>query len=184
MLLKQKARKYFRILKMIYFRNRYHLKDVDKTFYMGGKSNISRDLKAGKFSYIGPNCTIYPKVSIGMFSMLANDVSIIGADHRYDQAGIPIIFSGRAVLKETKIGIDVWIGAHSKIMAGVTIGDGAIIALGSVVTKDVEPFSIYGGIPAKKIKSRFESKDQLEMHKSNIYDNEFMQKFTFEDLCK
>lgn len=94
-------------------------------------------------------------MSIGKYTMLANDVKIIGGDHYYKRVGVPIIFSGRAELHPTVIGDDVWIGAYSIIMAGVTIGNGAIIAAGSVVTKDLEPYGIYGGIPAKLIKMRF-----------------------------
>jgi acetyltransferase-like isoleucine patch superfamily enzyme len=56
---------------------------------------------------------------------------------------------------EIKIGNDVWIGSHSKIIGNLTIGDGAIIALGAVVTKDVPPYAIVGGIPARIIKFRF-----------------------------
>lgn len=59
------------------------------------------------------------------------------------------------------IGNDVWIGADVKILEGVKIGDGAIIAAGAVVTKDVEPYSIVGGVPAKKIRDRFTTK-QIE----------------------
>lgn len=53
------------------------------------------------------------------------------------------------------IGNDVWIGSHSLILGGVTIGDGAVVAAGAVVTKDVEPYTIVGGVPAKPIKKRF-----------------------------
>ena len=62
-----------------------------------------------------------------------------------------------------KVGNDVWIGCNAIIMDGVTIGDGAIIAAGSVVTKNVEPYSIVGGVPAKHIKYRFNQQqiDQL-----------------------
>ena len=78
--------------------------------------------------------------------MLANDVHILGGDHSYDKAGVPIIFSGRGTLKETIIGDDVWIGAYSIIMSGVRIGNGAIIAAGSVISRDVPAYSIVGEI--------------------------------------
>ena len=61
-------------------------------------------------------------------------------------------------VKRTVVGNDVWIGARCTILDGVHIGDGAIIAAGSIVTKDVEPYSIVGGVPAKLIKKRFDSK--------------------------
>ncbi len=157
-----------RQLKRKYFVKKYSLKDVHSTFYLGGKGQISRDLIADKYVYIGPNCIIYPKVKIGAYSMLANNVSIIGGDHIFTKAGVPIIFSGREKEKSTIIGKDVWIGAHSIIMRGVIIGDGTIVAAGSVVTKDLEAFSIYGGIPAKKIKDRFVSNSDLEIHRKML----------------
>jgi serine acetyltransferase len=57
------------------------------------------------------------------------------------------------------IGNDVWIGAKSTIMSGVKIGDGAIVAAGALVTKDVEPYSMVGGNPAKHLKYRFDDED-------------------------
>ena len=88
--------------------------------------------------------------------MLAHDVMILGGDHNYKVAGIPTVFAGRDVTRPTNIGDDVWVGAGSIIMAGVTIGDGAIIAAGSVVTKDVPPYAIVGGVPAKILRYRFD----------------------------
>ena len=111
---------------------------------------------------------IYPKVEIGKYTMLANDVKVIGGDHRYDLSGLPIIFSGRNNLKATKIGDDVWIGANSIIMTGVKIGDGAIIAAGSVVTKDIEPYIVVGGIPARFIKKRFKTDVEVSAHKAML----------------
>lgn len=157
-----------RTVKAAYYRHKYKLKYVDKTTYFGGKSYISRDLLTEKNVYIGPRCFIYPKVKIGAYTMLANDVRIMGGDHRYDIPGTPIIYSGRAELKPTTIGRDCWIGAYSIIMCGVNIGDGCIIAAGSVVTKDVEPYSIYGGVPAKKIKDRFNSEKEVAIHKQML----------------
>ena len=79
----------------------------------------------------------------------------------------PIIFSGRPNTPSTNIGKDVWIGANALIMAGIQIGNGSIIASGSVVTKDVPAYCIYGGNPAKFIKLRFEEEDQV-VHKKML----------------
>ena len=146
-----------RKIKAFYYRHKYHLKYIDKTVYFGGKSSIHHDLRAEKYVYIGPDCYICSGVFIGAYTMLANNVSIVGGDHEFRKVGIPMIFSGRSELKPTHIGKDCWIGAMCVILRGVIIGDGSIIAAGSVVTKDVEPCSIYGGVPARKIKDRFPS---------------------------
>lgn len=177
------TRFFLRTIKMKIFRKIYKLKFVDKTFYMGGKSQIHPDFKAGKYAYVGPNCLIYPKVTLGDYSMLANDVAIIGGDHIYSIPGKPIILSGRAVLKPTVIGKDVWVGAYVKILTGVTIGNGAIIAMGSVVTKDVEPYSIYAGIPAKKIKDRFSNQEDINIHEEMLQKSFKENGFGFDQLC-
>lgn len=145
------------------------LKHVDKTFLANKGASISKDFCAGAYSYVGGHSTICPKVTIGNFTMLAHDVMILGGDHNYKNAGIPTVFAGRDVTRPTKIGDDVWVGAGSIIMAGVTIGDGAIIAAGSVVTKDVEAYCIYGGVPAKKIKERF-SDEERQKHITMLKD--------------
>lgn len=169
---------------MFFLRWKLNLKYVHKTFYIGGGCDISSDLIAGAYSYIGPRCLIYPKVSIGDYTMLANDVSIVGGDHAYDMIGRPIIFSGRGKLNSTVIGKDVWVGAYVKIMTGVKIGNGAIIALGSVVTKDVEAYSVYGGIPAKKIKDRFQNQQDRIRHEEMLKKTYQDCGFNFNLLCQ
>ena len=158
---------FFRNIKMLWWRRKYNLKNVAKTFYLGGASSISHDLIAFDFSYIGPNCQIGPKVKIGRYTMLANNVSIVGGDHIFSDPKKPIIFSGRPILKDTIIGHDVWIGAFSIIKAGISIGDGAIIGSGSVVTKDIPEYAIYAGNPAKLIRMRFND-DEMAIHKKMI----------------
>lgn len=148
------------INKIKQYRHRYYiwrlgLKNVDKNFLANKGALISKDFRAGAYSYVGWGSLVCPKVSIGNFTMIAHNVMILGGDHNYKVAGIPTVFAGRDETRPTNIGDDVWVGAGSIIMAGVTIGDGAIIAAGSVVTKDVDPYCIYGGTPAKKIKDRF-----------------------------
>jgi acetyltransferase-like isoleucine patch superfamily enzyme len=126
-----------------------------KTAYLAAGSQISRDLVAQEFSYVGPGCLIGPKVELGPYVMLGPKVSIVGADHIYDRAGVPIIFSGRPELKPTVIEADAWIGCGAILMAGVRIGRGAIVAAGAVVTRDVPPYEIHGGVPARKLSDRF-----------------------------
>lgn len=144
------------------------LSNVSEGVYFGGLSKIAKDCVIGKDVYIGPHCIIYPKVSIGNYTLFGNNVTILGGDHNYSIPALPIRFSGRADLKPTRIGIDCWIGAFSIIKCGVTIGNGSIIAAGSVVTKDVEPYSIYGGVPARKIRDRFSTFDELLEHEKWI----------------
>lgn len=164
---KNSIRYLYRKLKMIYFRNLYGLNKVHSTFYIGGKGQISSDLVADEYSYIGKNSTIPPKVTIGKYTMLAPNVSILGGDHIFDNPDTPIIFSGRPTMPRTTIGQDVWVGANVCIMAGLTIGDGAIVAAGSIVTKDIMPYSIWGGNPAKLIRMRFNDKE-VSNHKKML----------------
>lgn len=170
-------RKIGRKVKAWYYRHKWHLKNVHETVYFGGESSISSDLNADRYVYIGPGCEIHPNVRIGEFTMLANNVSIIGGDHKYDVIGKPVILTGRALIKKTVIGSDCWIGAHSIIMSGVSIADGCIIAAGSVVTKDTEPYCVYGGVPAKKIKARFFTEEDVKRHvllKSQIREEDIL----------
>ena len=143
----------------------------------GGQRMIARDIVVGEYSFIGTNCTIYPKVRIGDYCLIAPDVKIVGADHKFDIPGQPICYSGRNPLPETVIGSDVWIGTGAIILAGVTIGDGAIVAAGAVVTKDVSVATIVGGNPAKMIRRRFPEgaeKDHIEKIRSSRVEGEFV----------
>ena len=82
------------------------------------------------YCYIGPGAIIGPRVRIGAYTMMGPRVICTGDDHRYDIAGVPVIFAGRPSLRATVIGRDAWIGAGATILAGVQIGDGAIVAAG------------------------------------------------------
>ena len=125
---------------------------------------IFSDFVAREHAFIGRGCYIGPRVQLGRYVMLAGHVAIVGGDHLFDKPGVPMIFSGRPTLKPTIVEDDVWIGFRSTILVGVRIGRGAIVAAGSVVTKDVEPYTIVGGVPAMKIRTRFESSDEVAIH--------------------
>ncbi len=118
-------------------------------------SSIGEGLKIGNNSSIGPysyiGCSGY--IEIGDNVMMSPRVSIYAENHVYDRTDITLKEQG--VKREfVKIEDDCWIAANTVILAGVTIGKGSVIAAGSVVTKDVPPYSIVAGIPAKVIKSR------------------------------
>ena len=151
------------MLRMSLLRKFYGLHNVHKTFYMGSHCKVAPDLKAGAFSYIGARTQIYSQVVIGDYTMIASDVKIIGGDHSYKVPGLPLIFADRENLLPTYIGKDVWIGTKSIIKTGIKIGDGAIVAAGSVVTKNIEPYSIVGGVPAILIKKRF-NLEEIKIH--------------------
>lgn len=103
---------------------------------------------------IGRNCmiTIKKELKIGDNTIIGGYVQII--DHNHGCKKDRLIKEQEAVIKPVYIGSDVWIGSGAKILCGVTIGDGAVIGANSVVTKDVPPYAIVGGIPAKFIKDR------------------------------
>jgi acetyltransferase-like isoleucine patch superfamily enzyme len=157
-----------RTLLMAYRRRRHGLRHVHRTFYIAGPAAISSDLRADAYSFINIGCRIGPCVQLGKYVMLGPEVAILGGDHRWDQPGVPIIFSGRCELKPTVIEDDAWIGYGAKVIAGVTVGRGAIVAAGAVVTKDVPPYEIHGGVPAKKIGERFSTPEQRQLHDQRL----------------
>lgn len=119
----------------------------------------------GDFSYAGSNTTInYSR--IGKFCSLARNVDIGGFDHDYHKVTMMPMFRFIELSKGEKpdagekelceVGNDVWIAAGTQILHKVKVGDGAVIGGGAVVTKDVPPYAIVAGVPAKIIKFRFD----------------------------
>jgi acetyltransferase-like isoleucine patch superfamily enzyme len=141
-------------------------KKVGKRFTCSPRSFFKKNaITAGDYVFIGINVHICANVQIGHFVLLASDVAIVGGDHRFDVVGVPIRFTGRDGMEEllTVIEDDVWIGHGCIIIAGVRIGRGAVVAAGTVVTKDVPPYAIVGGVPAKLIRYRF-TPEQQKLH--------------------
>ena len=108
---------------------------------------------------IGYGCQINENVFIqsaiiGNFVMLAPNVALLHDTHNYDRVDIPMALQGKKLKEVIIIEDDVWIGRNSIIMPGIRICKGCIVAAGSIVTKDTEPYSVVGGIPAKLIRFR------------------------------
>lgn len=139
----------------------------------------------GSYSYIGRN-SIVQNTTIGKFCSIANDVFIgLGKHPAHHFSTSPLFYKRKNILdidlitddlafneyEKIFIGNDVWIGARAIILDGVTIGHGAIIAANSVVTKDVPPYAIVGGVPAKILKYRFGDKKIEKLLKSKWWEN-------------
>ncbi|HEY1096735.1 MAG TPA: CatB-related O-acetyltransferase [Alphaproteobacteria bacterium] len=147
---------------------------AEQPVYVAADVNIRSNVLIRKYSYMMPHGTIYANTVIGRYCSISSNVTIAATPHPTDwlsthtfqfyRAGFipedikltPIPYEPEINIPRTTIGNDVWIGTHATIMQGITIGDGAIIAAGAVVTKDVAPYAIVGGVPAKLIRHRFD----------------------------
>ncbi len=132
-------------------------------FRVGEKCVIDRDatiecmgtLQIGARTIFGHHCTLAAKESlvIGEDCLIAEMVSIRDHDHRFDDYDVPIRMQG-AICAPVSIGNNVWLAARVIVTKGITIGDGAIVGAGAVVTRDVPAGAIAAGVPARVIKMR------------------------------
>nr|WP_259013912.1 acyltransferase [Emticicia fluvialis] len=132
-------------------------------------------IRIGDNFYIGRDSQIECDAEIGNNVIFGNRVALVGKyDHHYQQTGVPTRlaaqirdgnYNWKGIESKVVIEDDVWVGYGVIIMSGVKIGMGSIIAAGAIVTKDVAPFSIYAGVPAKRISDRFDSIEELNLHK-------------------
>ena len=107
---------------------------------------------SGSFLNINVMVAAVELVEIGDHCMLANGCFVTDASHRYDDPHRPITWQGFTTKGPTRIGDNVWCGAHVVVTSGVTIGERAVIGANSVVTTDVAPYSIVGCVPARVLK--------------------------------
>lgn len=114
-----------------------------------GEINIGSQVGIGEGSYVGGDGGI----EIGDYCLLARNVVLLTGNHVFEDPSIPISYQGTE-LKSVTINEDVWLGAHVIVLPGVNIGKGCVIGAGSVVTKDIEEYSIAVGVPAKVIGKR------------------------------
>ncbi|WP_067521360.1 type B chloramphenicol O-acetyltransferase [Endozoicomonas ascidiicola] len=138
----------------------------DHSYYSGYYHGHSFDDCA---RYLMPDRDDVDKLIIGKFCSIGSGASFLMAGnqgHRHEWVStFPFFYKGHEQAPDgyqpagdTVVGNDVWIGSEAMIMPGITIGDGAIIGSRALVTKDVEPYSVVGGNPAKLIKYRFDEK--------------------------
>lgn len=143
-----------------YYAGYYHGKHFDEcVWYMDGTETVCPEkLVIGKFCSIATGATFMMAGNCGHRYDWIAQYPLDGFDDDYDgyKENPPKAFISKG---DTVVGNDVWIGAEAMIMPGLTIGDGAVIAARAVVTKNVDPYTIVGGNPAKIIKKRFSDED-------------------------
>lgn len=130
---------------------------------------VLRNVEISDFSYVNSHSSIF-QTRIGKFTVIGEHVTCGLAIHPSSDfvSMHPIFYSTRKQsqisfadrdyiheFEPVEIGNDVWVGSHALLKGGVTIGNGAIIGAGSLVTRDVPPYAIVGGVPAKIIRYRF-----------------------------
>lgn len=156
---------------------------IDKTAIVSSGCNITNS-SIGKHSYCGYDCE-FNHCDIGCFCSISDSVFIGGGEHPWKWASTSPVFQDKShgprglkhlasfeipKNKKTIIGNDVWIGHGVSIKQGVNVGDGVVIATGAVVTKDVPPYAIVGGVPAKVLKYRFDDETIEALLKSKWWE--------------
>jgi len=154
---------------------------IHDTSKVGSFSNLL-NVNIGKYSYIGNFSTII-YADIGNYCSVADNVVIGGASHPIDWISTsPVFYSGKNIMnkhfsslpyqpyKRTIIKNDVWIGSNCLIKAGIIIDNGAIIGMGSVVTKNIGAYEIWAGNPAKMIRKRFTDEEIIKLINSSWWD--------------
>jgi acetyltransferase-like isoleucine patch superfamily enzyme len=104
---------------------------------------------------VNPFCILYGAggLTIGDDVLIAAHTVVIPSNHRFERNDVPIWDQG-TTQRGVRIGSDVWLGTHVVVLDGVRIGDGAVVAAGAVVARDVEPRTIVGGVPARVLRDR------------------------------
>jgi maltose O-acetyltransferase len=143
----------------------WYFQNVLKIMAKGGNPTMIGNnvyiAKADKVTF-GSGCRInenvhIEKVNLGNDVLIAPNVSILSRMHEFQRTDIPMSMQGYREEKTVTIGDDVWLGRNVVVMPGVTIGKGAIVAAGAVVTKDVPEYAIVGGVPANVISLRIKA---------------------------
>lgn len=165
-----------------YLRDIYYIHIIWRKYKIGHGFHCGRNtfiwakdtIEIGRNFYMGRGSSIETNCKIGNNVLIANNVGIVGRyDHNYQQIGVPVRkaekirdanYSWKGKGEMTIIEDDVWIGYGAIILSGVKISSGTIVAAGSLVTHDTEPYCVYAGNPARKIRERFEDKTDLLKH--------------------
>jgi maltose O-acetyltransferase len=124
---------------------------MDQHIHMDGVVTSGRKVSIGQGSVINQGCLLYTSggISIGKCVSISAGVWLVTGSHDLEDPGFAATIAGPIV-----IGDHVWIGMRATVLGGVTIGEGAVVMAGAMVTRDVPPFAVVGGVPAKVVRQR------------------------------
>lgn len=152
-----------------YFQSR-HAVTLGEGFQWGRKWNIriGKGSCIGRYAYLGAGFECEGQIAVGDLTMVSKFCKVVGDDHDHRVVGKPTRLEFLRDRPPTSIGPEAWIGMRVTIKEGVQIGRGAIVGAGSVVLRDVPPYAIVGGSPAKLLRMRF-SPEEILIHEQAIY---------------
>lgn len=130
------------------------IKECGREVNVERRASFSRNIHLGDYSGIGEGCHIGSGTYIGDHVMMGPEVVVYTRNHCIDRVDITMDQQGFQEMRPVHIGNDVWLGRRVMIMPGVTIGDGCVIGAGAVVAKDIPPYSVAVGNPARVVKTR------------------------------
>lgn len=147
-----------------------HRAKLGTSINVGYLTAIDSGCEIGNYTSIGRNVNI-TRTKIGNYTSIGNNVSIGQGEHDMSKISLKAMFYGADGYETLtpgicEIGHDVWVGAHAIILRGVKIGNGAVIGAGAVVTKNVDDFEVVVGVPAKKLKDRFNNEKKIKILKT------------------
>lgn len=132
---------------------------------MHGTSFAKMKIKLGRNVQFGRDCLVASDLTVGNNVLFAARVSVVGkCDHNFSVAGQTIWDGAREDLGPAVVDDDVWLGHGVTLVGPVRIGKGAVVAAGALVTKDVPPCEIWGGVPARKLSDRFDNEENKQKH--------------------
>jgi acetyltransferase-like isoleucine patch superfamily enzyme len=165
----KRAGRYIR--SVIFFKMRYPWIERGRNVNVTWSTSVvspNRRVRFGNNVWVGLRCVINSDLTVGNDVLIASHVGLLSRNaHRYDLVGVSMFQSIPCETGEIVIEDDVWIGFGAIILSGVRIGRGSIIAAGSVVQKDVPPYSIFAPAQGSVIRRRFTS-EQIEEHERGL----------------
>ena len=154
--------------------------------YLAERVDVRSNVEIGDYSYCSGGTLVFSDVKIGKYCSIGYNVQIGLPEHPLDHISTsPSVYRNEGLSDAHRanwplndftnppvIGNDVWIGSNACILQGVHIGDGAVIAAGAVVTKDVDAYAIVGGVPAKLLRYRFKEEQRKRIVASHWWDKD------------